>query len=111
MSFFRSTMVKYPSSSTVATWGQFLLRIVEVDDLAVGVGDGEPDRAELPLPVDRVDVGHRRGLGEPVALDEAAPGDGLELLGHRHRERGRAGKARPDRGQVVLRCLLGFVDV
>ena len=76
--------------------------VVQLDDPAVGVGDRQPDRADLAPPHDRVGVRHGRGFRHAEALDQLAAGDALERLGDHRRERRRARDTGLDRSKIVL---------
>ena len=88
---------------------QLLLPRLHVHDLGVGVGEGKAD-AGLALPVDGVAMGHRRCLGEAVALHQLPAGDLLEpgpdLVGQGHG----SGDAGLDGANVILAHLRVGVD-
>ena len=52
-----------------------------VHDAGLGVGQRQADRARAVAAVDRVDVRHRAGLRQAVALDDVLRAVALELLG------------------------------
>src|SRR5256885_7810199 len=74
---------------------------LEVDDLVLGAGNDPADRLE-DRRVDGIRVGHRRRLGEPVALDDRLP-DALDHPARRvRREWRRATEEEAHRREVVL---------
>ncbi len=75
--------------------------VVRVQHQALGPGQRQPDRARSAGTDDRVAVRRRRGLGQAVALDQAAAGELLEGLGHFRRQLHRTRHADADRPEVV----------
>jgi hypothetical protein len=72
-----------------------------VDDAALGVGDGDPDRAGLVLPR-RGDVAGRAHLGHAVGLHDRAADTGRGLLGELGAQRRGARQDQLERRQVVV---------
>ena len=68
-----------------------------IDGAHLHPGDGGADRARLALPVRVVERRDRRGLRQPVTLQDRAAERLLELAQHLDRERGPAGHAQPQR--------------
>ena len=71
-----------------------LLAGVQAHDLLEGIGEGRAAGFQLDA-VQRVGVGGRAGLGEPVALRHQAAVDGLHALRHLRRQGSRAGDDHP----------------
>ena len=84
--------------------------ILQVDQLALGIGPGQPYRPDAVLPVDRVRVGHRRGLGEAVTLDQPAAGQILEVGLHFFGQASTPADAGLDGTQIVLADVRIVVD-
>ncbi len=59
---------------------QFLIRIVQADDLALDVGERQADAAHAVLAIDRVAVTGRGRFGKPIAFAQPAAGQLFKLV-------------------------------
>ena len=90
-----------PADGDLADLARRDLVAVAVHDAHLDALDRGPDRAGLAFPVRVVERGHRGGLRQPVPLQHLAAERRVERAQHLDRQRGAAGHAHPERGDVV----------